>query len=345
MSKLFYFRGTKRDTTRVVLTSIEHEEIDIESQRGLVSLTRKIMSLGIGKGDVTLIDSWGRAALILVLVKKIKGFRTVIRLRGDPYFALEQRERWLLSLKKQMMRFLLRNADVLIFNSRYVKDRSEYREFRNRAEIVYNPLMTSPENVSLDIAEQTRISSKPFRLLSVTNFDYRAKIEPLTHALRHWITQGFLEKNNIEWTIIGDGHHFDDFREEFAKEPVSDRVRIYGYRSSVGEFYESHHVFVHLSGFDSLPNVALEAAIYELPIITVPESGGTLEAMRDGHTGAIVSDNEGFQNAILKYRNAPERRAAHGRNGRDLILSEFTIERQKMKMVDVLKDRFDGFSR
>lgn len=205
--------------------------------------------------------------------------------------------------------------------------------------MVYNPLMIEADGVTLDIVERGRPPSG-FKILSVTNFDYPTKVGPLSHALRHWIDSRFLEENDITWSIVGAGALFERFKDEVDLPSGENRVTFYGFRRDVAEFYKSHHVFAHLSGFDSLPNVALEAAVHGLPIIALPQSGGTLEAMRDGETGRVVSDGEAFRRVILEYRDSPELRREHGRNGRAFILENFTIEQQAAKMAALLAERF-----
>lgn len=341
MPKLFYFKETRRLTTRAVLASTPHEEIDLTFQRGnVVSRLRQIISLPIEKGDVVLIDSWGYSALVLLLVKNLRGCRTVIRLRGDPYSALEQKAGRKARIKRLVMGFMFRNTDLIVFNSNYVKKRREYRPLQRKSAMIYNPLMIDTTKLTRDASEKERTSAPRFRLLSVTNFGYSDKIAPLLHALRYWVDKDFLEEGNIEWSILGGGHHLSSLRDEFAESSLASRVKIFGYRRDVERFYRSHHVFVHLSGFDSLPNVVLEAAAHNLPVIAVPQGGGTLEAMRDNETGYIVSDKAGFQKAILEYRCSEELRKVHGQNGCRLVLDNFTIERQKANMATLLKRRF-----
>ncbi|HEX5724472.1 MAG TPA: glycosyltransferase family 4 protein, partial [Longimicrobiaceae bacterium] len=78
---------------------------------------------------------------------------------------------------------------------------------------------------------------------------------------------------------------------------------------------------------EGFPNVLLEAAAMELPVVAtrVP---GCVDAVRDGETGTLVParDAEALAGALARYLRDPALRAAHGRAGRARVLREFRRE-------------------
>ncbi len=338
MPNLYYLPGTARNTTRVILEGLPFEEIRTKQRR----LDLAIQLAGLGRNDIVLTDSLGYSTFILALLKLLKGYRTIIRLRGDYFVALEllQSNSIKSRFKQRIMKHILKNSDLVVFNSHHVRKQEAYAFLEGKAEVVHNPLMMNFTSIDLDQLEQKRALSHRLKILSVTNFYYHDKVRPLADALEGWISDEFLQKNNIEWSIVGDGPLLDSFQEQFGGVASGGHISFHGFCQDVSAFYRSHHLFAHMSGFDSFPNVILEASVHGMPVITTPASGGTLEAMCDKETGHIVSDGQSFRRVILDYLDFPKLRRQHGRKGREFILNNFTIKHQREKMEAVLKKHF-----
>lgn len=80
----------------------------------------------------------------------------------------------------------------------------------------------------------------------------------------------------------------------------------------------------HREGF---PNVPLEAAAMELPVVAT-RIPGCIDAVEDSVTGTLVSarDAEELANAIRMYLKSPALRRRHGLAGRKRVLREFPQE-------------------
>lgn len=341
MTSLIYMVQIPRGTTRAILPEIKYREVHLPKKSGrTIDTLRSLRLLRAKKGDVVIVDNCGRGTCIILMMRMIQRHRVVIRVRGDTLSHVTQYGGWAASVKAAAVRAMLRSCDLIVFNSNYIRNLPQYDNVRESSAMIHNPLMITDLSEGSNTIDEEASKKHSFSLISATNFGVRAKVAPLARALRQWIDLEFLDNNRVHWSILGKGPHLKEFIEEFSGRDISKYVKIYGYRRDIHEFYKSHHLFVHLSGLDSLPNVALEAAFHGLPIITIPESGGTLEAMRDGETGRVVSDGDGFRRAILEYRDDPDLRRTHGRNGRSFVLENFTIERQRAKMAALLAERF-----
>ena len=80
----------------------------------------------------------------------------------------------------------------------------------------------------------------------------------------------------------------------------------------------------HREGF---PNVPLEAAAMELPVVAT-RIPGCVDAVQDGVTGTLVPprDADALAEALHSYLADPVRRREHGRAGRDRVLREYWQE-------------------
>ncbi len=105
-----------------------------------------------------------------------------------------------------------------------------------------------------------------------------------------------------------------------------DRVHIVGPTAEVPALYAVMDVLVLPTYREGFPNVPLEAASMELPVIAtrVP---GCVDAVLDGVTGTLVParDSAALAEAMLSYR-AVERRIEHGLAGRRRALEQFSRE-------------------
>jgi lipopolysaccharide/colanic/teichoic acid biosynthesis glycosyltransferase len=79
---------------------------------------------------------------------------------------------------------------------------------------------------------------------------------------------------------------------------------------------------------EGFPNVPLEAAAMELPVVATRVSG-CVDAVVDGQTGLLVptADSLALAGALRDYLNDARLRARHGATGRERVLREFSQER------------------
>jgi glycosyltransferase involved in cell wall biosynthesis len=75
---------------------------------------------------------------------------------------------------------------------------------------------------------------------------------------------------------------------------------------------------------EGFPNVPLEAAAMELPVIAT-RIPGCIDAVQDGVTGVLIppGDVTALTRAIERYLTHPVLRRAHGAAGRERVLREF----------------------
>lgn len=119
-----------------------------------------------------------------------------------------------------------------------------------------------------------------------------------------------------------------------------ERVVWAGARDDVEQWYAQMDVLVLPSYREGFPNVALEAAAMELPVVTT-DALGCRDAVRDGETGLIVPvrDTPALADAVLKLAEDADLRRRMGRAGRAWVVQDFAPERIVEELMELYERR------
>jgi glycosyltransferase involved in cell wall biosynthesis len=136
---------------------------------------------------------------------------------------------------------------------------------------------------------------------------------------------------NVELHIYGRGS--DDYERELkrksAKLGVDNKVKWHGFISDRAAIFGNLDICVVPSRTeDPLPTVAIEAAVFGLPVIAT-NRGGLPEIIEDGVTGILVrsDDPDDLAAAIQRLLASPELRSSMGIRAREHMLRHFSKER------------------
>lgn len=109
------------------------------------------------------------------------------------------------------------------------------------------------------------------------------------------------------------------------------------------------------SEHEGMPNAVLEAMALGVPVVAT-RAGGIPEAVIDGVTGVLceIGDVSGLSAALSMLASDEELRVRLGDAGRDRVIGEFSVERERALLIEALKlaaataeadDNPEGFSR
>lgn len=135
----------------------------------------------------------------------------------------------------------------------------------------------------------------------------------------------------VVWEIIGDGPEREKLVYLIHALGLSESVTLAGKldSSQVKARLEDCDIFLLPSLSEGISNAALEAMAMELPVIST-RSGGMDEVITDGHNGLLVDcyTPDQIVNGIRRLAGDVRLRSELGKNARQTILDQFSLERQ-----------------
>ena len=144
---------------------------------------------------------------------------------------------------------------------------------------------------------------------------------------RAW-TQLREEFANLHLLVVGPFEQHDPVPEDVTRLLRTDsRIHLAGFEKDMPQLYSAMDVVVLPTYREGFPNVLLEAAAMERPVVATAVSG-CLDAVVDGVTGTLVPlrDPSRLAAAISRYLQHPALRRQHGSAGRVRVLRDFRPE-------------------
>jgi L-malate glycosyltransferase len=127
---------------------------------------------------------------------------------------------------------------------------------------------------------------------------------------------------------LGEGSLRAQLQAEVSDSGLDRAVTFLGYQADVPRWLASADLTILPSLFEGLPMVAIESLAAECPIVATSVDG-TPEVVLDGITGLLVppANPDCLSRAVLKLLSHPNLARWMARNGRNLVLQNFTVER------------------
>jgi glycosyltransferase involved in cell wall biosynthesis len=135
--------------------------------------------------------------------------------------------------------------------------------------------------------------------------------------------------NNIKLLILGDFETGDPIPDSERRYIETDpNILFLGFQQNPFPYYKFMDIFVLPSHREGFANVCLEAALFELPIITT-NATGAIDTVIDGKTGLIyeVGNVKQLEEKIEFLIRNPEIRKKMGIEGKKWVTKEFPSER------------------
>lgn len=280
---------------------------------------------------------------IAVLVKKIFGIKFIVWTH-----ALEIMD----NKKKQLIKYVLNNADKIITNSDFTGNFIKKLCGAN-VDIVKIPPPIDinrfvPGLDSEKIKEKHNIKGKKVILTvcRLTNLQIYKGIDKVIEAI------SIIRKKipDAVYVIVGSGELMKYYKCLAEKSGCSENIIFSGNISDeeLPLYYNACDLFIMVSREERNPKgifaegfgiVFLEANACSKPVIG-GRSGGIPDAVLDGETGLLVDPNniDEIASAIIKLLTDEKLAKEMGMKGRERVLKEFTVDKAVQKLMRVIKE-------
>jgi glycosyltransferase involved in cell wall biosynthesis len=146
----------------------------------------------------------------------------------------------------------------------------------------------------------------------------------------------------IDLVICGEGNERQHLEHLVADLGCASYVHLLGHRADPLHLYEAMDIFALASEREGLPNVLLEAAAMEVPIVAT-QVGGVSRIVRNNINGLLVQAHatDAFTSALERLLKDVGLRAQMGQAGRGIIADEFSFA-MRMRKIRKIYDRVLG---
>lgn len=132
---------------------------------------------------------------------------------------------------------------------------------------------------------------------------------------------------DLRLVMIGDGPLRGGALAALESAGLSDKSWLPGSRDDIPEILRSLDIFVLGSLREGISNTLLEAMAAGLPVVATA-TGGNLELVRNGETGALVEPGspEELANEISQYAQCKSLRKGHGAAAREYAVADYSLD-------------------
>lgn len=301
--------------------------------------------------DADLIFAQGptAAGLPAILVKKLLGTKVIIKVVGDVAWERcfnggkvkdliddfqHQHYGIMVELQKKIRSFTVRNADLVITPSQYLKSIVVgWGAKPDKVKVILNSFETHANSLAKEISKQElNLSGKI--ILSVGRLAPWKGFATLINLMPKLLE---VDKD-LKLVIVGDGPEMANLQELVNKKPLAQNVILTGRKKQeeMGAYYSAADIFILNTGYEGLSHTLLEALSYNLPVITT-NIGGNPEVIKDNVNGLLVEyeNSEQIFSAIKKILDNPELAGNFVKNGQE-ALSQFSFNKMIEEYLSVL---------
>jgi glycosyltransferase involved in cell wall biosynthesis len=228
-------------------------------------------------------------------------------------------------LKAFLDRALLRSCDRVILVSHALRKQLPlWWVPERRVRVLHNAVVLDHyENIPRRMAPSAMEPGAETVLLSVGRLSPEKGQASLLKALARLASR----HPGLRVSFAGVGPLERDLRELADSLGVSKRVKFLGYVEDIASVYLSASLVIQSSSTEGLPNVILEAACLEVPVVAT-DVGGTAEVIEHGVTGWLVRPNsiEDLIAGIEHFLENPARFADMAKLARARVWQDFSFE-------------------
>jgi len=234
---------------------------------------------------------------------------------------------------------LVKHADRIITVSQEMRDRLVSRGLpAEKTVVIRNSL--SPEQFASsvtgeDLRERFGVSPDEKLIGVIGRFSSEKGVDIFLKAFKMLIQSEL----PVKAILVGEGSMENELRDFCLTQQINDRVIFAGYQQNIAEFYPILDLMVLPSRSEGLPNVALEALHFGVPVVAT-DVGGTSEVIIDGETGLLVPSEavELMRVAIYKLFTDIEMRSHVIEQGKQHLLTNFSPQSRVQKIESIYSE-------
>ncbi len=221
-----------------------------------------------------------------------------------------------ISLQKFIRNWSINRSDRVITPSHHLKAFIESIGINKNIDVINN-------GVPINNREKVFFENKIIRLLVVSRLVSQKNIDLIIKAVK------LIPNHDVLLNIVGDGTELNNLKNVVEKNELNEKVNFIGKvnERKLEEYLEGSDIFIQASDYEGLPHSILEAANYELPILST-EVGGCSEFLNKGERGYIiplpVSENE-IANCITKIINNKEEAISKAKTAKIFLNQQYNF--------------------
>ncbi len=224
--------------------------------------------------------------LSLIFLRDLKGIKIVLLERNhldefkyfNNFFDLFKKK-----IIKILIKILYNKADLIIGNS-YDLSKSLQRFVKKKIYTIYNPCYFPFVNNKKNYSKKKEIN-----ILNVARLEPQKDHLTLLKAIKNLKNQSLFKLN-----IVGYGSQYSKIYNYIRDNNLKKIVKINKNVINVNKFYKKADLFILSSLYEGFPNVLVEAAQYDIPIISTNCNSGPREILLNGKAGELVKIRDHF---------------------------------------------------
>lgn len=176
-----------------------------------------------------------------------------------------------------------------------------------------------------------------FNILTVTKFWFPNKTKGLFELAQLIFNLAKDFDKRINWRIVGYGPLLEKIKKSVGtlEKPKNLTVQWFGF-DLPQKYFSDSDIFAYFSYEDNMPIAIMEAMASGLPVIT-NKVGAVAEIIDNGKDGFIASNQNSYQNILLKLMNDFDFRKEVGAAARQKIKNKFSWEIVLPKWIELYK--------
>ena len=239
-------------------------------------------------------------------------------------------------VKKQLYR-LYERCMSLFTRTGIAVSQGEQQRILNKGLMPASKLRLIPNGVTLPQAVVSAVAGPPYRVVSISRFDYvknNGFIIPLLQELRRRNRLG-----DFHIVAVGDGPDKESIAERAHAEGLADAITFTGATPEPHVFLQGALCYFSSSRWEGMPLAVLEAMAHGLPVVASAVVGNR-DIVADGETGLLypLDDAIAAATALCRLADSEQERNAMGRNARATVVQKYDVRHMAEQTWEILRE-------